>query len=272
LLVKLNHNIQQVYRPFQPWAMHGVPDVTYREFLPSPLFGKYILCYWLLESTVPLAEHYDYGVVADGCIDVFYNLQNPEDSTVMGLSERFVSFELGNFFSYAGLRFRPAAFPHLFNIDASELTGKAEALKDIYPQFAQLICTEFKQRKAGIDIAALFDQCMMRLFQKIDPKTEDPRLHFAIERIFNASGNIRVEKDLDTGFSPRNLQRLFNFYIGAAPKVFSNIVRFQHMLQFCPKTKAIVPNTHFATAGYYDQAHFIKDFKRFYGKNPGEVF
>ena len=72
--------------------------------------------------------------------------------------------------------------------------------------------------------------------------------------------------------SPRQLRRLFEYYIGDSTKTFSKVVRFQNILKAKPSTQSLRENKLFYDTGYFDQAHFIKDFKNFYGVTPGKVF
>jgi transcriptional regulator GlxA family with amidase domain len=70
--------------------------------------------------------------------------------------------------------------------------------------------------------------------------------------------------------SVRQLERGFRRVIGASPKIFARTVRFeqaQRRLMFDPDADL----TQLAQeCGYFDQAHFIKDFKEFAGKTPSE--
>jgi transcriptional regulator GlxA family with amidase domain len=83
---------------------------------------------------------------------------------------------------------------------------------------------------------------------------------------------VTVEKELDTGLSARQLRRLFDFYIGDTAKTFAKVVRFQNILNAKPSTQSLRQNKLFFDAGYYDQAHFIKEFKNFYGVTPSKAF
>src|SRR5262245_21703697 len=70
--------------------------------------------------------------------------------------------------------------------------------------------------------------------------------------------------------SVRQLERGFRRVIGTSPKVFARTVRFeqaQRRLMFDPDADL----TELAyECGYFDQAHFIKDFKAFTGKTRSE--
>ena len=84
-------------------------------------------------------------------------------------------------------------------------------------------------------------------------------------------GVLNIEKDLNTGISPRQLRRLFKYYIGDSAKTFAKVVRFQNILRAKPSKQSLQQNKLFYE-GYYDQAHFIKEFKNFYGVTPGVVY
>ena len=100
----------------------------------------------------------------------------------------------------------------------------------------------------------------------------DGRLYEAIALILERTGVVDIEKDLNTGISPRQLRRLFEFYIGDSAKTFSKVVRFQNILKAKPSAQSLRQNKLFFDVGYYDQAHFIKEFRNFYGVTPSKAF
>jgi AraC-like DNA-binding protein len=102
--------------------------------------------------------------------------------------------------------------------------------------------------------------------------TTDNRLYNAINIILQKRGVLNIETDLDIGISPRQLRRLFEFYIGDSAKAFSKVVRFQTILHAKPSVQSLRENKLFFDSGYYDQAHFIKEFKSFYGITPTQAF
>ena len=117
-----------------------------------------------------------------------------------------------------------------------------------------------------------------RLNEKLIDITEkqnfkyDHRFLNALNLIFQKNGFLDTEKELNTGLSPRQLHRIFNFYIGTTAKTFSNVVRFQHILSAKPSKQSLKENKLYFDVGFFDQAHFIKNFKTFYGVTPSEAF
>ncbi len=118
-------------------------------------------------------------------------------------------------------------------------------------------------------IKTLLDIFFLKHLEKNAP-TADHRFYNAIERILKTQGNLHILKDLDTGISPRQLRRLFEFYIGDTAKTFSQVVRFQSVINGKTSVQALCKNNFFLDL-YYDQSHFIKEFKQFYGATPREV-
>ena len=75
-----------------------------------------------------------------------------------------------------------------------------------------------------------------------------------------------------TGLSKRGLQRLFNEYVGIGPKWVINRYRLHEAIAQL-QTGASVAWTELALAlGYFDQAHFIRDFRQLVGRSPAEYW
>lgn len=254
-------DIRQHFKPVQPTVKNTGGRVAYTELLPDTGLAAYIYCYWQLNTREPLREPFYYRVVADGCIDIFFDTRNPADNFVMGFSTAYTEFPLGNSFSYTGIRFLPAAFPLLFYINASELTNRFEHLSQVLPVLSARLPETASPEASLEELKPHLDGYFLGVLKNTRPDI-DTRLLKAVDRILRAKGALPVESNLDTGISPRQLRRLFDFYIGDTPKTFSKVVRFQHMLH---------AGSSFFEAGYYDQAHFIKEFKTLYGLTPSKA-
>jgi AraC-like DNA-binding protein len=70
------------------------------------------------------------------------------------------------------------------------------------------------------------------------------------------------------GVTERQLERLFARHLGIPPKTVGRIVRFQGALRSLMADPGCPLGELAATAGYYDQAHFIRDFRLFSGGVP----
>ncbi|UII32952.1 helix-turn-helix domain-containing protein [Fulvivirga ulvae] len=259
--------LRHLYKPLQPTVQH-LGHIGYREVLPSAVLQSFIYCYWELVSSKELDAPFSYQIVADGCIDIFFDAANPEESYVMGYCDSHTSFALTENFHYIGIRFFPAVFPQLYRINAIELTNRAEFLNAISPSTARLLSgLEMPATLAGI--RNKLDKHFIHLFSRAGFKA-DPRFYHALDLIFTNQGRDRIESGFDVGVSSRQLRRLFGNYIGGSVKAFSNVVRFQQILHSAALGINPLEQRAFLDH-YYDQAHFIKEFKRLYGITPGRV-
>jgi AraC-like DNA-binding protein len=98
----------------------------------------------------------------------------------------------------------------------------------------------------------------------------DLLVHEAVQMIRHAAGNLRVKHLMqELHISQDAFEKRFRKSTGATPKQFASIVRLRGLISRADDTTL----TEMAyNAGYFDQAHFIKDFKSFTGKTPGEFY
>lgn len=104
------------------------------------------------------------------------------------------------------------------------------------------------------------------LIGQLNDSPPDLLVSRALEHIHASKGTIRMAELaglLNTSASP--LEKRFRKEIGASPKRFAMIVRAQNVLAAMDNG-----NQHYAEylLNYYDQAHFIKDFKKFVSVTP----
>ncbi|MNS77325.1 DNA-binding transcriptional activator FeaR [compost metagenome] len=111
------------------------------------------------------------------------------------------------------------------------------------------------------------------LESKLENALNNDDIERCVEEIIQLDGMISIEKltkDLNTG--KRHLERKFLSNVGLSLKLFSRIIRFNNALQLI-ENKDFRNFTNVAhDGGFYDQAHFIKDFKYFTGLNPKQYF
>lgn len=262
--------IRPLFKPFQPSIAHQGPgSVSYEEIDPGNQLREWIFCFWRLKSDQKLKEDFMYRVVSDGCIDVLLELHDPEKVFITGFSNRYTEYGLGRQFDYVGMRFFPGAFPAIFGISAERLIDKFLRLEEILPDFAHRFRAFPKQQLELSDIGKVFQDLMQPEIQ--DPIQVDPRFTEAMVQILESKGPLDI-KDLDPGVSERQLRRLFKFYFGESPKTFVRIKRFQKVLGRNPTPESLKEEKSYFDEGYYDQAHFIKEFRDFYGVTPKQAF
>jgi AraC-like DNA-binding protein len=74
----------------------------------------------------------------------------------------------------------------------------------------------------------------------------------------------------DFGFSERYIQKLFLNYVGISPNSFFSVQRFNKSLELVRSANMSLTNIAYE-CGYYDQAHFIREFKSYTGITPSQL-
>jgi AraC-like DNA-binding protein len=109
------------------------------------------------------------------------------------------------------------------------------------------------------------------LLDQLHSRPADARVANAVARIREARGQLRIgELAREAGWSQSALERRFHREVGASPKKFANIVRMRHAVRLHAAGASLTETAY--AAGYADQPHFIRDFKRFSGLPPESFF
>lgn len=94
-------------------------------------------------------------------------------------------------------------------------------------------------------------------------------IRHAIQAIQNSPSQVNISKLSDKlGYSQKQFIHQFKKYVGITPKQFHRIVRFNEILSVVENGEILSWTRIAADFGYFDQAHFIKDFQSFSGINP----
>jgi len=124
------------------------------------------------------------------------------------------------------------------------------------------------ERLAELDSLEQMGELMDQLLRPLDPPDVAERVLWQLE-----SAEVSLDQSVsESGLSVRHFRRLCLERAGVSPKYLSRILRFRKAAQ---KIGAMAGSAQprwadFAVAcGYYDQAHFIREFQEFAGCTPG---
>ncbi|AOW21078.1 helix-turn-helix domain-containing protein [Urechidicola croceus] len=165
-----------------------------------------------------------------------------------------------------GIKFQPWGLSELFKIEMSGLTDKVIEIPD-------KVLDTLKPVKE-ISVGSLsFDEKVTKIenwfiefFSDLDLKSFKGQK--AVELIIENKGKAELKNiQSEVGISERSLERYFKSKIGLSPKYYSRIIRFSHIFKLVQSNETDWSDIIFIT-GYYDQSHFIKNFKEFTGEDP----
>lgn len=147
----------------------------------------------------------------------------------------------------------------------AEFTGKRLSISDIDNELFNSLYQPFVTSKSTID---LVDTCERVLYKRMEKNFVSDALLLATSMISNSHGKIQVrEIAQQTYYSERQLNRLFLAQIGMNVKNYVRLTRFNYVLKHIQKSPCLFAALS-QQAGYFDQAHFDKDFKAISGVTP----
>jgi AraC-like DNA-binding protein len=234
-------------------------SARYREHAPPERLRPYVECFWSLETGEEIPQ---YPVLPDGCVDIVYS--RTAGPQVVGTMTSVRRFTLAEGQLQIGVRFRPAMAPGFVRVPGSLTTDRLLPLDEVWGAQGR----QLGERIANANSA---EQCIALLETHLIHESEPNIVQKMSAYVVSCSGQVRVD-DLafDAAMSARQLRRLFLEQLGLSPKHFCRVIRFRHSL---PKLRATERGDWTEVAldcGYYDQAHFINEFREFSGYTPGE--
>lgn len=259
----------KLYRPLQ-MAIRPTDhsEAVYMEFAPVRVLQNYVYCYWMIQTKVQDSGPFLYHIMADGCVDLLLNCSNSEPLKLAGTAEKsgFVAIKAQT--EYFGIRFFPGCIHYFLKVSAKEVANQEIPCEDIWGN--RLASVEYRLKSAdSIDERITLTTAFLLECLESGKRELDQRLFHALDIIYQRKGQLSVEKDASVGISPRHLRRIFDRYIGTSPKKFSKIIRFQSVLRHMMLNPIEFSKCGYLDFGYFDQPHFIREFKSLSGVTPG---
>jgi len=250
---------------------------TFDIIYPSKELSPYIRYYWTLriDQPIPVSER----IIPTGCIsltfhraDHLYSLSydgmQPE-AFVCGMSDNYTDLRTTGSLDMITVVFQPFGAKAFFPMPVSEFNNNTvpiHALSNVSLQTLQsriLDCADNHTAIRHIEnylikqLSRNQDYNYRRMFVAIDSLNRFPQI------------SVR-ELSETTCLSYKQFNRIFNEYIGAPPKEFSRIIRFQRVLHLMQTRPGLNFTQLSLDSGYYDQPHLNREFKLFSGYSPSE--
>lgn len=250
---------------------------------PTGILSKYIQNYFIVETYnsidfMPKERVYPTGnatmVFHYGSPSIFQkkdSSKNIEPNLVIcGQQTSYYDLSLSGKTGMILIVFRPHGVKSFFNFPITELLNENLSLHDLLNnETIELEDKLFNSPNNKQRITHLENFLIKRLIHN----DEFERVEHALEIIENSKGQIKAQDIApEVCLGIKQFERTFSKYVGINPKKYASIVRFKNVIQMKRKHDN---SSMFQLAfdnGYYDQSHFIHDFKSFTGLSPKEFF
>lgn len=240
----------------------------YREIPAPPELKDVVRYFWSIEGADVGTQRYRLLAESSPGLVFFYRSGH---GLLAGITDHYCEFGISGELGMVGAYLFPYCLPAMFNISACDATNTQVPLADALGREGielQTQVAEAANSEARFHVLAGFLER-----RKHAARGLASGLFQGIRHLVQHNGNLKLEHlARNLGISHRQLDRRFQGAVGIAPKVFSCLVRFQASLQL-PKKQVLHNLTDLAlAAGYYDQSHFIRDFREYAGMSPRQYF
>jgi hypothetical protein len=258
--------------------------MNYKTFPPHPDLEALIKCYWTLE--VPKSpDTQKQRIVPDGFLEMFFILGDdvkrytsektyiiqPRSMILGQITEPFFIEPVGAVNSFA-VRFYPYGFAPFATISLKEMANKETELSKIFGEnnasklTKTIVSATTTQQRINIVEDFFLDKLK-------DTVVIDNIVKSAIDSILLTKGSQPVSALLKGDASKRRqLERKFSQQVGLSTKQLGKIIRLQAALKMLLQDRPDSLTAIAIDSMYFDQSHFIKDFKEFTGVNPKEFY
>jgi AraC-like DNA-binding protein len=254
--------------------------MLYLDRVPSPPLDRFIASLWFCRSEPrPFALE---RVLPTGTAQLIINLKedrtrmyDPQSGTVRagcgtvlsGISTRYGLIDTAEQECVAGVCFRPGGTIPFFSIPAYDLCDAGVPLELVWDR-ARANRLREQVLAAGSPAAALdaLERAMANVWRGW---AFDPAIEFALETFAGEPAVATIASVAGRiGLSSKRLVERFKTAVGVPPKRYCRILRFQRALACAERGRRADWTRIALDCGYFDQAHFIHDFRSFAGITP----
>jgi AraC-like DNA-binding protein len=240
--------ISQYYSPAKDSMTNGDSAVTYFQSKPAIELIETVHVIWELKTHKPLSKNFTLHALPDACINILFNLLEPDIAGITAIETTSVELNLGTDFHYVGIQF----FPGVWNGDISEIqrdfvSKKYQGTLPLLETNRILLDTPFETKKNILNE-------LVHTLLKNKTVIKNP----VTSEIFKNIATIHSVSDMArrVHLSTRQIQRIIRQTTGLTPINLLKILKLQRAFQ-----------AHYSNS-YVDQAHYIRSFKDATGYTP----
>jgi AraC-like DNA-binding protein len=256
--------------------------MQYLHFYPSSNLHEIVKYYWIVQGSLdtPLTQ----SIIPDGQVDAIFNFGGRCSKLFNGheewLHDRFTTGHLTSHMQLKfydqigilGIRFRDEAAKHIYGVDAHELSDTELSIVDLWGKESVLLEEQLMdvlnkgQYTSAIEIIESY--FALRFYASYE---KDTVLSFSLNLVHASKGRLSMQElSTKTGYSERYLQKMFHEKRGISFQRLNKIARFQSFLTLLsdPGKQNLTGLSY--EAGYFDQAHLVRDCRTFTGMTPTE--
>lgn len=263
--------MQQASKPPRPsMGVLNLPEGEKKFLLtrhaPAEKLRFFVKHYWIVEWDLSGQPSYQQDVLPNPCVNMVVEHRK---TAIFGVSPVKYSHLLEGKGKVFGVKFKPGGFYPFLKSPVSKLTGQSIGTLDILGIAPRQLEDNLLSLPGTEDMIRVMDTLLLGRLPNQDPNVVV--LNELIDQIISHRELTTVKQLCQYAqMSMRTLQRAFNQYVGVSPKWVIQLYRLQNAAELLDYGNAPPLPELAAELGYFDQSHFIRDFKAIIGITPEE--
>jgi AraC-like DNA-binding protein len=257
--------------------------MDYKVYTPVTELQPFLKCFWSLEGEKqagPVRQR----VLPDGCMEMIFHYgdhyrQFFEDghsiiqprSFIFGQITRYLEIAPEGTTGIIAARFHPEGLTPFLDRAIAELEDRAVPLSELFGEKGTAIEKKVLEADSNEERIQHIETFLLSFLEQ--PQATDNVARTCVEVILQSQGQLGMQELAGKlNLNRRHMERRFTSAIGMSPKQLARVVRLQATLKMLEQKKFTSLTSLAYENGYYDQAHFIKDFKDFTGMSPKSFY
>ena len=253
--------------------------MNYTELPPPPALADIVHCFWFLSGQLGHGE--EQPVVADGRLEIILHLAEPfealdakgrwrpqAEALIAGQLTAPIRIRPAGESDVVGIRFRTDGVRALLAVPLAELNDRVVPLGELAPALTAALLRSLRGAIAPSERTAAMTAVLVRHIQRApDPAVRSVVAHLDDPR----APSIGTVAD-HHGLNARTVERRVLAATGLSPVELRAVLRFRRAYRRLEASPSGQWGRLAIASGYYDQAHCIREFRRFTGAAPTEWF
>jgi AraC-like DNA-binding protein len=251
---------------------------------PSNTLSPYIKRYWAIENVLDKDEICVQRIIPTGLTELMlYFTQRPkvlnsnkylsDNVALYGHQNDFYDIKLTGKLSVFSIVFHPQGLMQFFKFPLHEICNQNVPLQHLCGQAGRDLEEKMGEATTFHQRVNIVETYLQNLLKTNFADFEFRRINHIVELIKRTCGNINISQMASEAcLCRKQFERIFAEYVGIRPKQYLKIIRFQFAI-FQKQQNTNLNMTELSyESGYYDQSHFINDFKSMCGLTPKQYF
>jgi AraC-like DNA-binding protein len=237
-----------------------------RTYTPRPPLSNFVELFWYFENEQ--LPHEIERVLPTGTMELVIDLRQDKirSSLVCGAHSEYFVIDRVDQAAVMGVHFKPGGGFPFFGVPADEMQNARVSLDALWGSQADELRGQLLDAKTEESRVRILERTLWARIRR--PLAQHRGVTFALAEFQREPAQRISDVTRQIGLSARQFIRIFSEEVGLTPKQFCRIQRFQQVLRRVHNRREVQWVDVALACGYFDQAHFIHDFRLYSGLSP----